>query len=263
MAQLLIDAGNTRLKYALLTGKRLGRAHAIDWSPRSLQRAARRALRGRFERVLVCSVAGVTLERALRRAARWSGNPAPQFIRSTRRTAGVRNGYLQTWRLGADRWVAMLGARALYPGRALCVVDVGTALTLDLLDVHGQHRGGLLTPGPTLMVESLLRNTAGIRRRAGRLPTYRGERRPAVSGRAAALFGRSTRAGLLAGSTVACAALIERALSEARAELRGRPRLLLAGGGAMQVAPLLRVPYARVDDLVLHGLALLASLESR
>ena len=258
MVQLLIDAGNTRLKFALLTGNRLGRVHAVDWNSRSLERVARRVLRRRFDRVLVCSVAGVELERALRRAARASGNPRPQYIRSTRRSAGVRNGYVQTWRLGADRWVAMLGARAQHPGRALCIVDVGTALTLDLLDAHGQHRGGLLVPGPTLMVESLLSNTAGIRRRAG-LHSFKRGGRP----NGTALFGRSTRAGLLAGSTVACAALIERALGEARATLRGRPKLLLAGGGAIQVAPLLRVPYARADQLVLHGLALLASLDSR
>ncbi|HEV7432013.1 MAG TPA: type III pantothenate kinase, partial [Steroidobacteraceae bacterium] len=218
----------------------------------------RQVLHGRFERVLVCSVAGVELERALRRAARASGNPQPQFIRSTRRSAGVRNGYVQTWRLGADRWVAMLGARALHPRRALCVVDVGTALTLDLLDTKGQHRGGLLTPGPALMVESLLSHTAGIRRRAALHSAQKSARR-----KSAALFGRSTRAGLLAGSSVACAALIERALGEARTVLRGRPKLLLAGGGAPQVAPLLRVPYTRVDHLVLHGLALLASFNSR
>src|SRR4029077_11514362 len=142
---------------------------------------------------------------------RRSGNPPPQYIRSTRRTAGVRNGYVQTWRLGADRWGAMLGARPVFRGRALCVVDVGTALTLDLLDAHGHHRGGLLVPGPALMVESLLSNTAGIRQRAGSGLLRGGNRR-----RSAPVFARSTRAGLLAGSAVACAALIERALSEAR-----------------------------------------------
>ena len=263
MAQLLIDAGNTRLKFARLTGKRLGRTQAVDWSARSLARATRRVLRGRFERVLVCSVAGAALERGLRSAARRSGNPAPQYIRSTRRSAGVRNGYVQTWRLGADRWVAMLGARALYPGRAVCIVDVGTALTIDLLDARGQHRGGLLVPGPTLMVDALLSNTAGIRRRAGQLSTRKSSARPTGGSVSGTLFGRSTRAGLLAGSAVACAALIERALREARVELRGRPRLLLAGGGVRQIAPLLRVPYAKVDHLVLRGLALLASGDSR
>jgi type III pantothenate kinase len=251
--QLLIDAGNTRLKWAVLQGRRLGRARAIEWNARSVDRAARAVLRTRAARVLVCSVAGAPLERALRRAARRAGAPAPQFVRSTRHAAGVRNGYVQTWRLGADRWVAMLGARALHPGRALCVVDVGTALTLDLLDARGQHRGGLLLPGPTLMVDSLLRDTAGIRTRAG--GAVRGARR------SAARFGRSTRAGLLAGSAMACAALIERAVREARRELPGRPLLLLSGGAAAQVAPLLTVAYRRVDGLVLHGLALLAQLD--
>ena len=263
MKKLLIDAGNTRLKWAVLRAGCLGRTRAVEWNQRSLERAARAVMRERVDAVLVCSVAGTALERALRRAARHSGNPAPQFIRSTRRAAGVRNGYVQTWRLGADRWVAMLGARALWPGRALCVVDVGTALTLDLLDAQGRHRGGLLTPGPALMVDSLLSNTAGIRRRAGRSLPRRGGRPASATGPASALFGRSTRAGLLAGSALACAALIERALREARTELSARPKLLLAGGGALQVSPLLRAAHQRVADLVLHGLALLAALDTR
>jgi type III pantothenate kinase len=263
VAQLLIDAGNTRLKYAWLSGKRLSRARAVDWNPRSLERATRRVLRGHFERVLVCSVAGAALERGLRKAARRAGNPAPQYIRSTRRSAGVRNGYAQTWRLGADRWVAMLGARALHPGKALCIVDIGTALTIDLLDARGQHRGGLLVPGPTLMVDALLSNTAGIRRRAGALFSANSSTRPIGGAGGGSFFGRSTRAGLLAGSAVACAALIERAVRQARVELRARPKLLLAGGGLRQVAPFLEVPYARADHLVLHGLALLASFDSR
>jgi type III pantothenate kinase len=253
--QLLIDAGNTRLKWATLRGKRLGRTQVAKWSERTVAPMARRLLSGRFDRVLVCSVAGAVLERALRQAARAAGAPAPQFIRSTRHAAGVRNGYVQHWRLGADRWVAMLGARARYPGRALCIVDVGTALTIDLLDIHGQHRGGLLTPGPALMVDSLLRDTAGIRRRAGR--------RFGAAARAAATFGRSTRAGLLSGSALACAALIERSLREARGELGGRVRLLLAGGGTAPVASFLRVTYERVDALVIQGLAMLAALNSR
>ena len=262
MNQLLIDAGNTRLKWAVLRGRRLGRTQAADWNERNLGSVTRTAFRGRFERVLVCSVAGAVLEGALRRAARAAGLPAPQFIRSTRHAAGVRNGYVQTWRLGADRWVAMLGARHLHPGKTLCVVDIGTALTLDLLDAQGHHRGGLLTPGPTLMVDSLLKYTAGIRHSAG-ARLQRSRVRRTVAARGSGLFGRSTRAGLLSGSALACAALIERALGEAWGEMAAKPKLLLAGGGAAQVASLLKVPHRRVDNLVLHGLALLAAVNSR
>lgn len=251
MTQLLIDAGNTRLKWCLLRGKKTARVRALAWSAASAARAARRIMStgSGVTRILVCSVAGVRLERALRRAARAAHLPAPLFIRSARRAAGVRNGYVDPWRLGADRWVALIGARALSPKRALCVVDIGTALTLDLLDDSGRHRGGLLLPGPTLMVDALLRQTAGIRRRAQQPPPRR----------AAAVFARSTRGGLQSGSELAAAALIERAMLEARSLLGRKPQLLLAGGGAARVAARLRVAVRREDALVLKGLAVLTA----
>ena len=251
MTQLLIDAGNTRLKWRLVRGGRAGRVRALAWNPRSVARGARRIMRvsGAVTRIVVCSVAGMQLERELRRAARLGRRPAPLFIRSARHAAGVRNGYDDSWRLGADRWVALIGARALLPARALCVVDVGTALTIDLLDASGHHRGGLLLPGPELMTAALLRHTAGVRRRAG----------PERRIRARAVFARNTRSGLQAGAELAAAALIERALREARALLGRRPRLLLAGGGAARIAARLQVVPVRVDDLVLRGLGVLAA----
>ncbi len=254
MKQLLVDAGNTRLKWRVLQGARAGRVQALPWKAASAARAARGVLRdgAGATRILVCSVAGLPLERALRAAARAAQLPRPLFIRSARRAAGVRNGYADTWRLGADRWLAMIGARALLPARALCIVDIGTAMTIDLLDEQGRHRGGLLVPGPALMVDALLRYTAGIRRRAGAQ-----QRAPAAA--AGLVFARSTRAGLQAGSELAAAALIERALSEAASLLGRRPRLLLAGGGAARVLPRLKKKPVRADDLVLCGLAVLAA----
>lgn len=251
MTQMLIDAGNTRLKWCLLRGSKVTRVQAQAWSEARAAHAARRIMStgSGVTRILVCSVAGARLERALRVAARAARLPAPLFIRSARRAAGVRNGYVDPWRLGADRWVALIGARALVPERALCVVDIGTALTLDLLDDSGRHRGGLLLPGPTLMVDALLQQTAGIRRRAQQPPARR----------AANVFARSTRGGLQAGSELAAAALIERAMHEARSLLGRKPQLLLAGGGAARVAARLGIAVRREETLVLKGLAVLAA----
>ena len=259
--QLLVDAGNTRLKACLLSGTRPGRAHAEHWSAGgeqqaavSLLRAMRRAAgRRTITRVLACSVAGVAVERALRVAARAAGLPAPLFIRSRRSAGGVRNGYADAWRLGADRFVALVGARAQHPGRALLLVDAGTALTVDLVDASGRHRGGLLVPGPELMVAALLGQTAGIRRRAGRGAVL------AAAGKAASPFGRSTRAGLASGALLACAALIERVAREARAALGTAPLLLLSGGAAAAIAPRMRLRARLGDGLVFAGLALLAA----
>jgi Type III pantothenate kinase len=71
MKQLLIDAGNTRLKWRVLQGARAGRVQALPWQPASAARAARGVLRDAAgaTRILVCSVAGLPLERALRAAA--------------------------------------------------------------------------------------------------------------------------------------------------------------------------------------------------
>src|SRR6185437_7597393 len=101
---------------------------------RSSRGRAQAAVRGQ---ILVSSVAGSGVRRMLVAAARRMGAPAPQFFVSRRRTAGV------------------VGARHLAAGRAVCVVNVGTAITIDLVDAAGRHRGGAIIPGPALMVESL------------------------------------------------------------------------------------------------------------
>jgi type III pantothenate kinase len=164
----------------------------------------------------------------------------------------VRNAYREPWRLGVDRWVALLGAHAAYPGRALCIASVGTAITIDLLDARGRHRGGLIAPGPALMIDTLLDRTAGIRRRAGG-----GAVAAELQAAPGVFWARDTRGALLAGARQAAAALISQAPRAARERLGSAPRLLVTGGGTAAIRSLLR-PAARYEpDLVLHGLAVL------
>lgn len=250
-AQLLVDVGNTRLKWARFAGGRLGRMHAAahaGWRVADYQRALAAALRG-VVAVHVVSVGGAGVERALRAAIRAAGGPEPRFHGSTRRAAGLVNGYRETWRLGADRWLAAIGGWHLEGrrGRAVCVVDVGTATTIDLVDARGRHRGGAIVPGPALMVDSLLRGTRGIQRRAGTAGPA--ARRPLP------LFARATREALDAGARHAVAALVDRASDAARRLTGRRPRLLLTGGAAHEVAPLVRNAHSVIPDLVLRGLA--------
>lgn len=180
-------------------------------------------------------------------AARRMGAPPPEFFVSRRRTAGVVTSYLEPWRLGVDRLVGAIGARHLAAGRPVCIVNVGTAITVDLVDATGRHRGGAIIPGPALMVASLLRHTSGIRRRA------QGGSRGVQS-----LFARTTRTAITQGSRYASAAVIDRAVLEARRALGRRPLVLLTGGGAARVRPLVRTVCRAVPDLVLLGLAIWA-----
>jgi type III pantothenate kinase len=134
--------------------------------------------------------------------------------------------------------------------RDALVVNVGTALTIDLVDGQGLHRGGAIAPGPDTMIASLLNGTNGIRRRA------RGGK--AVGSGARRVFANNTAQGLAAGANFAAAALIDRAAAEARARLGRAPLLLLTGGGADALRTYIKSPLRGVPDLVLRGLAVLA-----
>ena len=259
MKVLLIDVGNTRIKWQLVVARRGGTLRSAAWNGRNLDAVATRLCAGAAgaTAVYVCSVAERRSGPALRRAARRAGLPRPVFVRSARKAAGVTNAYREAWRLGVDRWMALIGARALYPDRAICIIDIGTAMTVDLMDRKGRHRGGAIIPGPRMMVESLLSRTAQIRERAGL------GRRVASRRNVAGLFARDTQRGLKAGATHACAAFIEHAWLEASALLRERPVLLLTGGAAELVGRRFRGRANFVDDLVLQGLAVLANTASR
>ena len=113
MTTLLVDIGNTRVKWALLRGARLARMQARAHARRvAVLRAVVRAAPRDVERVIAVCVAGATLERALGAAVRRRFGVRVEFVRSARRAAGVRNGYRDTWRLGADRWVGVIAAHA-------------------------------------------------------------------------------------------------------------------------------------------------------
>ena len=175
MNQLLVDIGNTRVKWAVRKRGRLGRMQALPLSgdgSAAFRQVTAAAVRAKITDVLAVSVAGTARERSLRRCFKAAGLPAPQLASSQAVTAGVRNGYREIWKLGADRWVAAVGAwHEAGRGCAVAVIDIGTATTLDVVSPQGLHRGGLIIPGPGLMVDSLLRGTRGIARRAAGSPT--------------------------------------------------------------------------------------------
>lgn len=267
---LLLDCGNSRVKWARarLPYERGRPFLAIGSIDMPALKGARRPLSlllgsiGTDTRILVCNVAGHDVQRRIQFAAERAQRRAPTFVRTLGRAAGVRNGYSQPWRLGVDRWVALIGAHHEYPDTSLCLVGAGSAMTIDLLAAGGAHRGGCIIPGPRMMIESLLLNTAGIRRRAqlsghAALTRALAEAAPRPA-RARALFTHDTRSALLAGAHFACAALIELAMAAATQRLGRSPRLLLTGGAAAAIGPLLRVAHHREDDLVLRGLAVLA-----
>jgi type III pantothenate kinase len=248
---LLVDIGNTRVKWGRLVDGRMGKQHAAPNPGWDAQEYSRRVIgrgwsSGR-SRIVVSSVAGDQINRLLTAAAREADAPVPEFVASERSAAGITTEYLDPWRLGVDRFVGAIGAHHLASGHPVCVVNVGTAITIDLVDSHGRHHGGAIVPGPALMVNSLLTQTNGIRRRATGGPSG-----------VTSLFARTTRTAIGQGARYAAAAVIDRAIEEARGQLGSKPLVLLTGGGSADIKGLIRNPSVTLPDLVLHGLAVWA-----
>jgi len=265
MSVLLVDIGNTRVKWAIFARGRVGRMKAAahkGWDGERIARHVGAGLRATpsnrvslvqgvasksVERVVVVSVAGARVDRAFAAQVKRRFGISPEFFRSERRAGGVTTMYSEPWRLGADRLAGAIGAFHLSKHRPVCVVSIGTTLTIDFVDAGGRHRGGAIAPAPALMVDSLLWGTHGIRRRA---QGGRGSR---------GLFARSTRSAIAEGARYAVASIADRAVLEARAVAGRTPLLLLTGGAAPDIARLIRTRHRYVPDLVLQGLAVIAS----
>ncbi|MFA5496107.1 MAG: type III pantothenate kinase [Porticoccaceae bacterium] len=155
-----VDAGNSYLKWALHDGD-IRRGRASGRVPRGGAREWLAGLDARdLHRIRLSSVAGDVTEDF----SRWAlmQGVALQLATVEDGVGGLRCGYREPSRLGIDRWLALLAARDQCGG-AFAVVDAGTALTVDVVDGRGRHLGGYIAPGLTMMADSLVANTWGVR----------------------------------------------------------------------------------------------------
>ena len=232
---LLVDAGNTRVKWALAEA---GAAPGQWLAHGALAHAQLGTLPAHWQghaigRAIVSNVAGAAMRERLAAVL----PPAPvEWFASSQRRAGLDNGYRAPAQLGCDRFAAAIGARALEPARALVVATCGTATTVDAVSADGRFVGGMILPGLGLMAASLARDTA-------QLPQVAPGTTPPP------LFADNTNDAIVSGCLSAQAGAIERAMAAHGASL-----CILSGGAAPYVAPALGVPYRMLENIVLTGL---------
>ena len=237
--RLLLDLGNTRLKWALRDGAHWHARGAVGWNE-DVVLVLHDVWRGLPMPQDVFGASVVDGEREAQVAAVVSASfvRVVEWLRTPAEACGVRNAYADPSRLGVDRFLAMVAAHA--ESHAPCVLaGVGTALTLDALTADGQHLGGLIAPGPQLMQQSLLGATARVRvERPGQVLEVADNTPDAVA----------------SGCWHAAAALIERFVAHMAPSLGGAPTLVLGGGDAEALLPLVSVRATLSTDSVLSGL---------
>ena len=245
MTFLAIDVGNTRLKWALYAAPHPGAVlleqgavflETIDeLADRDWQKLAAPAS------MLGCVVAGDAVRRRVEEQMELWDVPA-QWVVASESEAGLANGYDFPTRLGADRWVAMIGAwhRMCSQGtaRPTIVAMVGTAVTVEAIDASGRFLGGLILPGHGIMLRALESGTAGLQ-----VPT--GEVRD---------FPTNTSDALTSGGTFAIAGAVQRMADNLTRHCGQVPVCIMTGGAGWKMAPSMSVDVELVESLIFDGL---------
>ena len=250
MSLLAIDVGNTRLKWALYEAPKPG-ARMLTHGAVFLETIDDLA-EGDWKRLpapaamLGCVVAGDAVRRRVEEQLEiW--DIEPHWVVSSTREAGVVNGYDHPNRLGADRWVALVGARARLlasgPPRPALVVMIGTAATVDALDAEGRFLGGLILPGFGLMLKALEMGTAGLKFPTGEVVD----------------FPTNTSDALMSGGANAIAGAIERQHRKLLERTGQAPALFMTGGAAVKLAPITDLAFETVESLIFDGLLRIVS----
>jgi type III pantothenate kinase len=246
---LCLDCGNSRFKWGLagphgwvsqgnIPNQEIGTLALRDWQnlPRPM-------------RVIGVNVAGEALRvRVEAQLVRW--RLTPEWIVAREEACGVVNRYARPSQLGPDRWAALIAVHArvaeeLFPSSCI-VVNAGTALTADALDATGVFRGGIILPGMNMMLQALAENTAALKVPPGRYHD----------------FPINTADALYSGAVQALCGAIEQ-MRERLGGDEARPRVILSGGAAAEIAPHLTAPVEVVDNLVLEGVLALAESSAK
>lgn len=158
---LQFDVGNSGAKWRFCQLGEVVASGTYAWEDRGASSEFPETITS-VDRVLVSSVASAEKDAALAHDLEQRWGLVPWFAKTQAECAGLKNSYADPSRMGVDRWLAMLGARNRYEG-ALCVIDAGSALTIDHVRADGQHLGGYIIPGPALMERALLFDTDRVR----------------------------------------------------------------------------------------------------
>ena len=178
----------------------------------------------------------------------WVSNVSPNFVtnnqsnilfvESQKKYKSLINSYKEPKYLGADRWLAMIASYELSSGKEFIVIDIGSAVTIDIVGNSGLHLGGLIFPG-------LLK----IRNTFRYLPV---EEEINLKG-----VGQSTKEAWSVGTFDLILNGINQKIHQLK-QITPYAKIYLTGGGSEYIKKFLEFPYDYHKNLVLDGLELFA-----
>ncbi len=239
--KLLIDIGNSRIKWTTLDSGRFTESHSFDRKKTGIKTSFTNEWKelADIDAIFVSNVGGDKVAEHLTDWSEKKWQLTPKFITSEQKRFGVTNAYQQADKLGVDRWLALIAARQ-HARQATCIIDCGTAITIDVVTKYGAHQGGMILPGITLMREALTSNTSNIT--------------DVLEESEFKTLAVNTQSAILSGTLYMVTASLERIVDDLNEQFNNRIRFIITGGDAVLVMPLLPSFIAHYPDIVLKGL---------
>ncbi|WP_417548836.1 type III pantothenate kinase [Methylophaga sp.] len=239
---LLVDIGNSQIKWTTIQSKVLADSQHFSRPKTGLKTALNKVWKSLddIEAIFVSNVAGDKVATQFSEWVEKQWKLTPIFVQSEKRRFGVTNAYEQPETLGVDRWLAIVAGRQ-HARQVTCIIDCGTAITVDIVTEKGQHQGGLIVPGLSLMKQMLTDNTDALNDVAQESEFN--------------LLATNTHSAIQAGTLYMVTATLENLINDLQQYFKDEIRFLITGGDADALLPLLPQPLLHEPDLVLKGLA--------
>ena len=247
---LLLDIGNTRIKWGIFDNHNIliNGAVNVRESEQDNFLSLYQSFPSGIEKAVASSVLDSDISIKLKKTFKSFFGFKIEFIETDENSHNVINGYDEPLSLGVDRWVAMIAARNEFK-KDVMIIDMGTAITIDLIDKYGTHRGGKILPGFKLMSEALNKNTSNIQQT---INLHNIEKKDIQ------FWGKDTRNVIISGITSAISGAIQVSLDELNSNGE-EAVVIITGGDSEFFKDYLDRAYKFRPNLVLSGLAVLAS----
>ncbi|HDY85776.1 hypothetical protein LCGC14_1208840 [marine sediment metagenome] len=248
--RILVDIGNSRVKWALMDRNSLAESQSFDRNKTGIKASLNKEWKtlSDIESVYIANVAGQKIADQVTEWIEKQWKITPKFIQAEKKHFGVTNAYDEPEKLGVDRWLSLISARQ-HARLAQCVIDCGTAITIDIVTKTGEHQGGMILPGINMMKNSLVNNTDALNHD--------------VDNQEFTTLATNTFSAIQAGTLYTVTAALERIISDLRQSFDGRIRFIITGGDAETLIPLLANDVHYYPNIVLKGLAFYARLDNK
>ncbi|MCX4188215.1 type III pantothenate kinase [Methylophaga sp. OBS4] len=248
--KLLVDIGNSRVKWTCVDKDGIAEGQSFQRSKTGIKASLNKAWKALTDisAVYVANVAGDKLAEQLTDWTEKQWQLTPKFVSTEKKRFGVTNAYEDPEKLGIDRWLSLIAARQ-HARQAQCIIDCGTAITIDIVTKTGVHKGGMILPGLGLMRSSLAAN-------ANALTEETDEQEFAT-------LATNTFSAIQAGTLYSVTATLERIINDLKDNFDDHIRFIITGGDAEQLLPLLSDEVTFYPDIVLKGLAFYARQDDK